>query len=233
MTKEDFLKSLKINNVSYTDEMIEKAFLVMKETLEANKKFNLTAIKNEEEFLEKMILDSIIPFNDVDFENKSILDFGTGAGFPGLMIKIFYPNAKVTLLDATKKKCDYLSEVSKKLNIDVNVINARGEEASKTYYESFDYVTARAVAELSELMELTCQLIKVNGILISLKGSKGYKELENAKGAMKTLNLKLMKIKEDMLPITKEERVNLFFKKTDHIQKKYPRDYNVIIKKHL
>ncbi len=232
------LKELKMklweSGLPYEDEAINKLDLIMNITLETNEKFNLTAITNKEDFVEKMIFDSALGVRDIDLQNKKILDFGSGAGFPGLVIATLFPSAHVYLLDATKKKTDYLLEVAKKVNLqNVEVINARGEEYANMHREEFDFVIARAVAPLSVLLEICVPLVKVGGEFIAMKGKTGIEEYENASMAIKKLGIELKNAMEEELPNSKETRFNLVFVKKTPTIKKYPRMYKEIIDKPL
>jgi len=231
MTKEDLKTYLLKYNFSINDETLNRLEDFMNLTLTANEKFNLTAIKNKDEFIEKMIFDSAIAFTNLDLDNKSIIDFGTGAGFPGIIIKILFPKAKVTLLDATKKKCDHLLEIKNLLHLDYDVINARGEDYARLHCEEYDYVTARAVSSLNVLIELTSNLIKIGGHLIALKGSKGYEEIEEARKIASKCGLMLGHINEDVLPSNNDIRLNIFYKKVFKTPSKFPRSYDEILKK--
>lgn len=232
------LEALKVklweSGLPYNDEAIKKLDLVMNLTLETNEKFNLTAITNKEEFVEKMIFDSALGVRDIDLNNKKVLDFGSGAGFPGLVIAILFPTANVYLLDATKKKTDYLLEVVKQVNLtNVIVINARGEEYANGHREEFDLVIARAVAPLSILLEICVPLTKVGCEFIAMKGKTGLEEFEKAASAIKKLGVELKNAMEEELPDSKETRFNLVFLKKTLTIKKYPRMYKEIVDKPL
>ena len=151
MDRKSFVGQLDKLNISYTDSQIDNLFLLMEDTLETNEKFNLTAIKDRNEFIEKMILDSALATVDLDLDNKEIIDIGTGAGFPGLVIKILNPLTKITLLDSTKKKIDHILDLSSKYGFDVEGVSLRAEDFARKNVERYDYAFARAVASLSIL----------------------------------------------------------------------------------
>ena len=150
MEKNSFINELKIRCVDVSNEQYDLLEKFMKHVLLTNEKFNLTAIKNESEFLEKMVFDSAILLNDQDLKNASILDMGTGAGFPSVVLAIL-SNNKVTALDSTKKKIDFIADFCKENNIKIDCVNARAEEFSSNNREKYDYVTARAMAELRRM----------------------------------------------------------------------------------
>ena len=159
----DLLNALKAQEINCSEEQLNLLNTFMKVTLETNEKFNLTAIKNEDEFVEKMIYDSALALYDLDLAEKSIIDVGTGAGFPGMVIKILEPKAKVTLLDSTAKKINHLLGFAKEQNIKVEGIANRAEDYARNNREIFDYATARAVSQLNILLEL------IKSLLIQMK----------------------------------------------------------------
>ena len=173
--------------------------------LEWNEKFNLTAITKMDEIEEKHFVDSLAMLNYFDLKNKTLLDVGTGAGFPGIALAIAVPDLKVTLLESNGKKISFLNEVVRVLNLrNVDIIQGRSEELNLR--EEFDFVTARAVKELNILLEISFHLVKVGGAFIGYKSSSINKELENAKHALKVLNIKEIKKYEYSLPVSKDSR---------------------------
>ena len=153
MDKTELLKRLNNEEISCDDSQLNLLMTLMDSTLKQNEKFNLTAIKEEPVFVEKMIFDSAIAFRELDLTDKSIIDVGTGAGFPGMVIRILAKDANVTLLDSTKKKIDYLKEFALANNLKINGVSERAEDYSRSHREQYDYATARAVASLSILLE--------------------------------------------------------------------------------
>lgn len=199
---------------------------------EWNEKFNLTSIVEEPEVIEKHFYDSLIPAKAFSFDGKGIADLGTGAGFPGLVWAIAFPSSKVSLVDATGKKCTFLKAVTAALNLkNVTVINARAEELHEKNH--FDVVSARAVAPLSILLEMAIPLLKVHGTFIALKSSKGREELVLAKNAMTKLGCRLVSSQEDNLPSGEGLRLNFFFEKMSNVGDHYPRSWAEIEKKPL
>lgn len=199
---------------------------------EWNEKMNLTAITEMEEIVEKHFYDCLLPFQYIKIEGK-IVDVGSGAGFPGLVWKIAYPDLDITLLEPIQKRCTFLKEVIKQLGLEkIKVVNARAEDFAKDARETYDYASARAIARQNILSELCMPLIKVGGHMISLKGMKGVEESEEAKKASDTLGVQLIQTIETELP-SQEKRVILVYKKVKKTPEKYPRNYGAIKKKPL
>ncbi len=228
MNKEQLLKELELEEISCSNEQADLLITFMNDTLEANEKFNLTAIKDKDAFVEKMIFDSSLAVKDLDLSNKSIIDVGTGAGYPGLVIKILCPSAQVTLLDSTSKKINHIKELSSKYNLSTDCVSARAEDYAKNNIEKFDYATARAVASLNILLELIIPMLKVGGTFIVLKGAGYEEEINSASKAFKTLSCHIDSIYECDLPVSKEKRAIIRIVKDKPTNKKYPREYNQI-----
>ena len=148
-----------------------------------NEKFNLTAITDEKQIIEKHFLDSLFLAKYINLDNKKVLDIGTGAGFPGIPLAIIFPNASFYLSDSNGKKITFLKEVVKQLNLNnVTIIQSRIEEMNK-YRDQFDYVSARALKQLNILIELAIPLCKINGSLIAYKGPNYVDEIDLSKNA--------------------------------------------------
>ncbi len=224
----ELFDALNSQEISCSKEQLNLLETFMNVTLETNEKFNLTAITNPDDFVEKMIYDSALALYDLDLENKSIIDVGTGAGFPGMVIKILRPNCSVTLLDSTAKKINHLLEFAKEQNIKVEGIAARAEDYARNNREKFDYATARAVSQLNILLELIIPLLKVGGSFIALKGQGYEDEINNSKEALRRLNARIEKIYEFELPNSKEKRAIIHIVKDKETNKKYPRQYTDI-----
>lgn len=233
MNRKTLVGQLELLNISFTSSQIDNLFLFMEDTLEANTRFNLTAIKDRDEFVEKMIFDSALALYDLDIDNKKIIDIGTGAGFPGMVLKILRPNADVTLLDSTKKKIDHLNELSNKYDLKISGISERAEVFARKNVEKFDYAFARAVSSLNILLELIAPILKVGGTFVALKGKNVDVEIKEANNALKILGLEITKINKFTLPISKEERNIVLIKKIKPTSNKYPREYNQIKKRPL
>ena len=169
MTKEEFIAALKELNVEVTEEKLTELNKFYKLLVDWNRKINLTRIIEEQDVYLKHFYDSLTIIKEVDLnEEKTLCDVGTGAGFPGIVLKIFYPNLKVTLIDSLEKRIKYLNEVIKELNLqNIEAIHSRGED----YQGSFDIVTSRAVANIEKLLTYTMHLVKKNGLFIAMKGN--------------------------------------------------------------
>ena len=224
----ELLSVLKSQEISCSEEQLNLLNTFMKATLETNEKFNLTAIKNEDEFVEKMIYDSALALYDLDLSEKSIIDVGTGAGFPGVVLKILEPNSNVTLLDSTAKKINHLLDFAKTQNIKVEGIAARAEDYARNNREKYDYATARAVSQLNILLELIIPMLKVGGTFIAMKGQGYEKEINDSKEALRRLNCRISQIYEFELPESKEKRAIIHIVKDKETNKKYPRQYTDI-----
>ena len=171
MNRECFYQVLNENGLNLTDLQRDQLHTYFMMLVEKNKVMNLTGITEENEVYEKHFYDSLLFSFKLDFNKKTLIDVGTGAGFPGLVLAICYPNLKVTSLEPLAKRCNFLSEVVDELKLEnVEIINKRAEDLAKTHKEFYDYATARAVARLNILLELSIPLVKVNGSFIALKG---------------------------------------------------------------
>ena len=195
--------------------------------IEWNQKINLTAITEPKEVAIKHMIDSLSCFKPNLFEeNCSLIDVGTGAGFPGLPLKIFFPSLKLTLLDSLNKRVKFLQLVVDTLGLkDVNVIHARSEEAAKNkkYREQFDFATARAVARLPILCEYCLPFVKLNGMFIALKGRQYEEEIAEAGKAIKVLGGRLVKTMPVKLPELDDKRAVIYVQKVKATPKTYPR----------
>lgn len=233
MNKEQFIDELKKINITVTKHMLEQLEKYDEVLRAENKKYNLTAIKNKEDVYLKHFYDSLTLSKIIKLENQSLCDIGTGAGFPGMVLKIIYPNLKVTLVDATEKKCKFLQLVIQELGLkDIEVIHARAEIYSKTVREKYDIVTSRAVAPLKHLLEYSIPLVKVAGNYIAMK-SDIQKEIENIDIYYKKLKIEEEKILTFTLPYEESTRTLIRYKKIDKTDLKYPRKYTDIKKKSL
>lgn len=226
--KETLLK----HNIELNDGQLEQFDKYAKFLKEYNEKINLTAITDYEEIIEKHFYDSIICSTYKKLEG-TLVDVGTGAGFPGVVLKITYPNLKVTLLEPLNKRCVFLNELIKLLNLkDIEVINVRGEDHSLKNREKYDYVTARAVTNLNGLIEICGAMVKVGGYFIALRGKDGLIEIEGAKGAIKTMGFEIEETHTDLLS-DEATRITSFFKKVEKTKKSFPRKYSTIKKEPL
>lgn len=231
MNKDEFIKETNLLGINLTDEELAK-FEEYKELLkEYNKKFNLTSITNDNEIYLKHFYDSLCIMKAQELLNSSsLLDIGTGAGFPGIPVAIVNKDIKITLVESNKKKCEFLKVVKDSLNLqNVEIINARAEDFAKTNREKFEVATSRAVANLSILLELEFPALSVGGVLIALK-SNVQEELENSKSILKELNGTIKNTIEYTLPYEESKRTLLIIQKQLPTNSKYPRQYSQIIK---
>lgn len=194
--------------------------------LEWNQNVNLTAITEEKEVIIKHFIDSLTILNFINISDKKIIDIGTGAGFPGLPLKIVEPSIKITLLDSLNKRINVLKEIIKQLNIDhVNLIHGRAEDYGiiKDYREKFDICTSRAVANLAVLCEYSLPFVKVGGTFIGLKGPQLGEELNQAQNAITVLGGQIERIEKIQLPFTDITHSIIFVKKIKQCPSNYPR----------
>lgn len=196
-----------------------------------NKVMNLTTITEKEDVYVKHFLDSLMLVKVSTFKNKTILDVGSGAGFPSIPLKIFFPSLKVTIIDALQKRISFLQELLDLLNIDdVTLIHGRAEELKSK--EAFDIVTARAIAKLSVLSELCIPFVKKDGLFIAMKSTTYQEELDEARHAIRILGA----VDDQFIvyPLTEElSHTLLVFKKIKPSPSIYPRNFGVIKKKPL
>lgn len=193
--------------------------------LEWNEKINLTAITDKDEIILKHFIDSLTIEKYIK-DNDKVIDLGTGAGFPGIPLKIKNESIDITLVDSLNKRVNFLNEVIKELNFkNITAIHSRIEDLAhdKNFREKYDVVTSRAVANMSTLVEYMLPFAKIGGICICMKGPNVDEELENAKGAIKKLGGKVEKVESLTLPDSDIERNIVIIKKILQTDKKYPR----------
>ena len=233
MNKETFIKELEKINIKLTAEQLDKFEKYYEILITENEKYNLTSITKKEDVYLKHFYDSLTLTKIIDLKDQSLCDIGTGAGFPGIVLKIVYPTLKVTLLDATEKKCKFLQKVINSLNLkNIEVINERAEIFSKVNREKYDIVTSRAVAPLKHLLEYSVPLVKINGYYIAMKGEI-TKEIENIDIYYKKLDIIKDKILTFQLPFEKSTRTLIRYQKLKKTNQKYPRKYKEIKNKSL
>lgn len=223
--KREFEKYLEKMNISLLKEQYEQFYAYMELLIEWNEKMNLTAITDPKEIILKHFVDSLTIAKYVK-EDKSIIDMGTGAGFPGIPIKIYRKDVKVVLADSLNKRIKFLDEVIDKLKLEnVETIHCRAEELGKNkqYREKFDYATSRAVANLSTLSEYLMPFVKLNGKCIFMKTIEVEEELEKAKKAIKTLGGKVEKVDKFEIPKSDLGRSIIIVKKEKITPSKFPR----------
>ncbi len=223
--KREFEKYLAKMNISLLKEQYGQFYAYMELLIEWNEKMNLTAITDPKEIILKHFVDSLTIAKYVK-EDKSIIDMGTGAGFPGIPIKIYRKDVKVVLADSLNKRIKFLDEVIDKLKLEnVETIHCRAEELGKNkqYREKFDYATSRAVANLSTLSEYLMPFVKLNGKCIFMKTIEVEEELEKAKKAIKTLGGKIEKVDKFEIPESDLGRSIIIAKKEKITPNKFPR----------
>ena len=194
--------------------------------LEWNKKINLTSVTDEKEIIIKHYLDSLSLGSAVDLKGKTLIDVGTGAGFPGIPLKILREDLAVTLLDSLEKRVRFLNEVIGCLSLDgIEAIHGRAEDygVKQEYREKYDYATARAVAELSVLCEYCLPFVKPGGLFIAMKGPSAETELQEAGKAISILGGRLEDVKKLVLPFSDYERTIILIRKCRHTPAGYPR----------
>ena len=201
---------------------------------EKNKVMNLTAITEPADIATLHFLDSAALLTMVDFTGKTVADIGTGAGFPGMPLRIVEPSIRLTLLDSLNKRIDFLQEVCEDLGLsDVACIHGRAEEFAAGHREEFDIVTSRAVAALPMLAELCLPLVKVGGAFLAMKSVDSDEELAAARRAVETLGGRVEAVKDYLIPGTDVRHRVIVLKKIEKTPKKYPRIFAKIKKNPL
>lgn len=223
--REELVKDLEQMGISISEEQVGLFYCYMELLLEWNEKMNLTAITDPKEIIVKHFVDCSTVLKELE-ESKRIIDIGTGAGFPGVVIKILRPNLPITLVDSLNKRIIFLEEVIKTLKLEkVELIHARVEDLArqKEYREQFDYIVSRAVAPLNVLLEYMIPFLKVGGKCICMKGSNVEEEISNAKEALNILSGEISSKKEIILPELNLPRNILEIEKKKVTPKTYPR----------
>lgn len=214
------------SNIELTDIEVQKFQRYYELLIEWNQKMNLTALVEPEDVALKHFCDSILLLKYVDIPHgSSVIDVGTGAGFPSIPIKIVRPDIKLCLLDSLNKRLVFLGEVVKELGLDnVEIVHSRAEDGAKTtkLREKFDFATSRAVAQLNVLSEYCLPYVKVGGSFVAMKGKYSETEIDSSKSAIKQLCGKISKVDTYNLVDT-SERTIINVKKISTTDKKYPR----------
>ena len=209
MNKEIFIQELNKLNIKITEEQLNKLELFYDLLIKWNYLINLTRITKKEDVYLKHFYDSLTLTKVVNLNNiNTLCDVGTGAGFPGIVLKILYPNLKITLIDSLQKRVNYLNEIIKELKLDnIKAIHIRGED----YHEKFDLVTSRAVANIEKLVNYTMHLIEKKGLFIAMKGDISKELTEEVKEKIEK-KYKIIEINEFLLPIEDSKRSLLVMK---------------------
>lgn len=222
--KEDFFHVLSAHGIQLQEQQIQQFADYASLLREWNQKMNLTAIVDEDEIYEKHFLDSILPSFDYPLHG-SFCDVGAGAGFPSIPLKIVYPDLKITIVETLGKRITFLTALCEKLQLrDVTLVHARAEDYAKEHRESFDIVSARAVANMPLLSELCIPLAKVHGSFLALKGANGDEEYALAEKAIQLLGCQI-KRKDEKYLSDGSKRINFVFEKVRPTPKKYPRPF--------
>ncbi|WP_342261279.1 16S rRNA (guanine(527)-N(7))-methyltransferase RsmG [Spiroplasma endosymbiont of Notiophilus biguttatus] len=223
-----------LTNLTLTPIMEQQLSQYYKILIAENKKYNLTTIIEEVEVYYKHFYDALLISNNIILEDQNICDLGSGAGIPGIILKICFPKLQLTIIESNTKKCQFLKTVITELNLEnVYIINQRAETFAHQYRETFDIVTARALAPLNILSELCLALVKVEGLFIAYKGLKVEEELALAQNSINTMGAKLINQFTVQLPNNYGQRTILQFQKYKLCALKYPRPYQQIKSKPL
>ena len=223
--KEKMIINVDKLGINLSEIQLKQFYNYMNLLIEWNKKINLTAITEPDEIILKHFVDSLTISKYIS-DGTKVVDVGTGAGFPGIPLKIVRQDVDITLLDSLQKRTNFLDEVINELNLEkITTVHSRVEDygKNKEYREKFDIATSRAVANLSTLSEYLLPLVKVGGKVISMKGSLIQEELENSKNAIKILGGQIEKVDEFDLPNSDISRNIVLIDKIKNTPNRYPR----------
>lgn len=228
MTEEEFITELTKLNIEVTPEKLDQLKEYASFLLEYNQHTNLTAIRDINEVYLKHFYDSLTIVKAINLkEVNTLLDIGTGPGFPGMVLKIIYPHLQITLMDSNNKKINFLKALAQELNLNIEIIYGRAEEFIVNRREYYDIVTSRAVASLDILAELSIPYVKTNGLFVAMK-SNYQEELQATLPILKKLDSKVEKIEKFSLPKIEANRAIICIRKEKATNHKYPRNYNQI-----
>lgn len=229
MNREEFIEETKKLGINITEEIMNEFDTYINFLIEYNEHTNLTAIKDYESILLKHFFDSLMLEHYFDFKNtKRILDIGTGAGFPGMILAIMHPEIEVTLLDSNNKKLKFLELLAEKINVkNIKIVHERAEDYVNRERQKFDVVTSRAVSDLEILSELSIPFLKIGGYFIPLKG-KIDDELNRSKEIIKLLGGNIKNIFNYELIKENSTRNIILIEKVSDTPNKYPRNYSQI-----
>ena len=234
MNEEEFIKEVELLGIALDEDKLNKLERFYELLIEWNEKINLTTITKKEDVYLKHFYDSLTLIKGVDLNsNISLCDVGTGAGFPGIVLKICFPQIKITLIDSLQKRVNYLNEIIKELNLkDIEAFHYRMEDYSRLNEEKFDIITARAVGNTKLLCEISVRALKTNGKLVLMKANID-EELNNINNMIEELRLSKPSIIKFNLPIEDSNRSLVIFTKLDKTKDKYPRSIDKIKKNSL
>lgn len=224
MILENFIEYVKKLEIELTEKQLSQLEQFYELLIEWNKKMNLTRITDKKEvylkhFYDSLTLSKVIDFNQVN----TVCDVGSGAGFPGIVLKIVYPNLEITLIDSLQKRVKYLNEIIEILNLkNIKAIHTRAEEHAHNNRETYQIVTARAVANLKKISEICIPMVEKEGYFIAMKANAA-EEIEESKEIISALGAKIDVIEEFLLPIENSNRTLIKIKKISKTDKKYPR----------
>ena len=229
MMEKEFIEELEKINVVPTEKQLQQLEMFYKLLVEWNEKINLTSILEKKDVYLKHFYDSLTLVKAIDLkQDVSICDVGTGAGFPGIVLKIIFPNIKIILIDSLNKRINYLNEVIKKLDLkDIEAFHYRMEDYSKLNEEKFDYIVSRAVSNINVITEISIRALKVNGSIILMKAN-AKEELNSTGNNLKKLNAKINNVIEFKLPIEESNRTLIEITKVDKTPNMYPRRFDKI-----
>lgn len=234
MNLQQFQEALSQYNITLSEQQLNQLETYFHMLVEWNEKMNLTNITEKEEVYLKHFYDSITLAFYHKLDCQHICDIGAGAGFPSIPLKIVFPNLKVTIVDSLNKRITFLNALFEALELkNVEAVSARAEEYCEKHRESFDIVTARAVARFEILDELCLPLVKLNGYFIALKGASGQEEYDVAKTGIQKLGGQLESMHAFTLPGHDDQRMNFYIKKVKSTPNKYPRPFAKIKKSPL
>ena len=218
-------------NIELTEIQIQQFDMFYNELIEYNKKTNLTRITDRNEVDIKHFLDSLLLAKSFDLNKQiSLCDLGTGAGFPGIPLKIVFPNMRLVLVDSLGKRIKFLEKIIKDLKLEnVSIINCRAEEYALENQNKYDVVVSRAFSKLRIFLEIAMPLTKIGGYIIAMKGANYKEEVLDCKGLLNVFHSKVIDEKKIVLPQKMGTRTNIKIQKNSHVQG-YPRKYAMILK---
>ena len=235
--KELLQKAISNYSINLTDEQYDQFELYYKLLVEWNERINLTAITDPQGVAVKHFADSLLFFEHIKNvkEGASVIDIGTGAGFPGVVLKIYRPDIKLTLLDSLQKRFLFLTDLMDKLSLEATFLQGRAEEFGKddNLRESYDFVVSRAVAQLNTLSEYCLPFVRLSGSFVAFKGGSCEDEIHSANRAIQSLGGKLIKVHTFDLPMNDGSRTLAEIKKVQPTPDKYPRSNGKIKSKPL